>query len=66
MYKKACPRCTRSSFSSSEAGEWVCPSCGNDLTSLPLYQPKSLRPLSEKIISKKKIIQTYQRHSTNN
>ncbi len=32
MYKKICCRCNRSSFSSSESGNWSCPVCGEDLS----------------------------------
>lgn len=39
MYKKVCNRCTRSSFSSTETGDWICPSCGHDLTEAPFYTP---------------------------
>ncbi|WP_442858745.1 TFIIB-type zinc finger domain-containing protein [Bacillus sp. KH172YL63] len=53
MYKKICTRCSRSSFSSSESGEWVCPSCGNQLTASPLYRstlkPQNLYPLRKKL-----------------
>ncbi|MGD7009452.1 hypothetical protein [Metabacillus sp. 84] len=32
MFKKVCPRCAKSSYSSYSGGEWICPSCSNDLT----------------------------------
>jgi hypothetical protein len=32
MYRKNCYICYRASYSSCEMGEWLCPSCGNDLT----------------------------------
>ncbi len=32
MYRKNCYICHRASYSSCEMGEWLCPSCGNDLT----------------------------------
>ncbi|WP_157805756.1 hypothetical protein [Bacillus sp. mrc49] len=32
MYQKNCHKCNRSSFSSAEYGEWLCPTCGDDLT----------------------------------
>ncbi|MTH52388.1 hypothetical protein GKZ89_03140 [Bacillus mangrovi] len=32
MYKKVCPRCAKSSYSSCRSGEWICPVCSNDLT----------------------------------
>ncbi|KAB2331923.1 MULTISPECIES: hypothetical protein [Bacillaceae] len=37
MYQKNCDRCQRPSFSSSEQGDWLCPVCGNDLTSQPFF-----------------------------
>jgi ribosomal protein L37AE/L43A len=46
MYKKICNRCTRSSFSSSEYGEWLCPSCGNNLTESPFYKATILQNVS--------------------
>jgi uncharacterized Zn finger protein (UPF0148 family) len=35
MYKKLCPKCQQPSFSSSDAGAWICPVCLNDLTRVP-------------------------------
>ncbi|WP_176474384.1 hypothetical protein [Peribacillus simplex] len=32
MYRKNCHTCHRASFSSSEYGKWICPTCGEDLT----------------------------------
>ncbi|PLT32599.1 hypothetical protein [Bacillus sp. V5-8f] len=32
MYQKNCGQCRELSFSSCESGEWLCPTCGNDLT----------------------------------
>ena len=32
MYRKNCYICYRASYSSCEIGEWLCPSCGNDLS----------------------------------
>ncbi|WP_057911993.1 hypothetical protein [Peribacillus muralis] len=32
MYQKNCHKCRRASFSSAEYGEWLCPTCGDDLT----------------------------------
>ncbi|WP_264740316.1 hypothetical protein [Cytobacillus firmus] len=37
MYRKICDRCKKSSFSSSEIGEWLCPVCGSDLTDNPFF-----------------------------
>ncbi|WP_449536941.1 hypothetical protein [Ferdinandcohnia sp. Marseille-Q9671] len=34
MYMKTCPTCHQPSFSSSKLGEWNCPICNNDLSSL--------------------------------
>jgi ribosomal protein L37AE/L43A len=53
MYKKVCNRCTRSSFSSTEIGDWICPSCGQNITEAPLYTPilshSDLIPLRKKL-----------------
>ncbi|WP_350300562.1 hypothetical protein [Peribacillus frigoritolerans] len=32
MYRKNCHTCHRASFSSTEYGKWLCPTCGEDLT----------------------------------
>ncbi|AZB43565.1 hypothetical protein CEF21_15330 [Bacillus sp. FJAT-42376] len=32
MFKKVCPRCAKSSYSSYNGGAWVCPVCSNDLS----------------------------------
>jgi ribosomal protein L37AE/L43A len=58
MYKKVCSRCTRSSFSSTELGDWICPSCGNDLTNSPFYASSlsvgNILPLRKKLEAYKK------------
>lgn len=46
MYRKNCDRCNRPSFSSSEAGEWLCPVCGHDLTRYPFFQAVSLEKVT--------------------
>jgi ribosomal protein L37AE/L43A len=40
MYKKTCDRCIRASYSSSEFGKWICPSCYKDITHLKLRKPE--------------------------
>ncbi|MBN8202414.1 hypothetical protein [Bacillus sp. NTK034] len=37
MYQKVCEHCKKTSFSSSEIGEWLCPVCGSDLTDNPFF-----------------------------
>lgn len=37
IYQKNCDRCHRSSYSSVENGEWLCPVCNQDLTQYPLF-----------------------------
>ena len=46
VYRKNCDRCNRPSFSSSEAGEWLCPICGNDLTRYPFFNAISLEKVT--------------------
>jgi ribosomal protein L37AE/L43A len=59
MYKKICNRCKRNSFSSTEIGEWICPSCGYDLTSSPLYGLSLLEPLVQNRVSREEVIHAY-------
>ncbi len=35
MYTKKCPYCKSSSYSASTRGDWDCPGCGKDLSSIP-------------------------------
>jgi len=35
MLKKYCEECQRYSYSTSDSGQWRCPSCGADLTEAP-------------------------------
>lgn len=37
MVRKKCSRCDNVSYSLSAKGRWICPSCGEDLTSEPLW-----------------------------
>ncbi len=48
MYKKTCDRCMRASYSSSEFGNWICPSCYKDITHLKLRHAEV--PKVEKVI----------------
>jgi len=34
MYKKYCNRCYHSSYSSCHVGQWLCPTCNQDLTNI--------------------------------
>jgi tRNA(Ile2) C34 agmatinyltransferase TiaS len=46
MYMKHCPECHNNSYSASNQGDWVCPTCGNDLTSqstLPIDRDVELK-----------------------
>lgn len=36
MVRKKCSRCDNVSYSLSAKGRWICPQCGEDLTSAPL------------------------------
>lgn len=36
MVRKRCTRCKKMSYSLSEKGFWFCPSCGADLTAVPV------------------------------
>lgn len=46
MYRKNCDCCKRPSYSSSEAGEWLCPICGHDLTRYPFFQAVTLEKVT--------------------
>lgn len=35
MFNKLCPHCNKRSFSASASGTWLCPYCGEDITSMP-------------------------------
>ncbi|WP_156791534.1 hypothetical protein [Bacillus sp. SG-1] len=62
MYKKNCQRCSRPSFSSTETGEWICPSCGNDLTASPFFHASSFLQINQKVIPLEKKLKTYSRN----
>ena len=34
MLVKKCPECDEKSYSASDQGEWICPSCKEDLTAI--------------------------------
>ncbi len=37
MLKKTCPHCQNASFSATTlGGPWICPTCGEDITEVPL------------------------------
>ena len=41
IYKKECPQCGGSSYSSSKKREWICPYCGEDLTNIYITRVKN-------------------------
>ncbi|MEH7109461.1 MULTISPECIES: hypothetical protein [Bacillaceae] len=41
MYKKLCPKCDKVSYSSYADGNWICPTCNQDLTSVKATVPKA-------------------------
>ncbi|MBS2969623.1 hypothetical protein J9317_12690 [Metabacillus sp. KIGAM252] len=56
MFKKVCPRCAKSSYSSHNGGEWICPVCSNDLTfqrSLFEHAQIKVTPMKTKYSEKK-------------
>ena len=59
MYKKVCTRCTRNSYSSSELDEWICPSCGKDLTDDSFYWPNTFRDINDKVFPVKRKLDAY-------
>lgn len=63
MYQKNCDRCQRASFSSSEFGEWICPICGQDLTSYPFFNATTLERVNVNALSKNKKLERYNRGS---
>ena len=63
MYKKVCTRCTRSSFSSSEIGQWLCPSCGNDLTEAQFYKAATYHNITQNVLPIRKKIEAYKKYS---
>ena len=50
MYQKNCYKCYRPSFSSNHIGEWICPTCGEDLTALKSFHPA----ITEKVNGRRK------------
>lgn len=59
MYRKNCDKCYRPSYSSSESGEWICPVCGNDLTSYPFFDAVTLERIHVNIIPVQKKLHAY-------
>jgi ribosomal protein L37AE/L43A len=39
MFAKVCHKCHKESYSSSNDGTWICPYCGEDITSVPSIEP---------------------------
>jgi uncharacterized Zn finger protein (UPF0148 family) len=58
MYQKNCTKCYNPSFSSNEAGEWLCPICGNDLTNEDFLDAMTREPVHISY-RKKEITYTY-------
>jgi len=59
MYQKNCDRCNRPSFSSSEIGEWICPVCGNDLTTYPFFDAMTMERINTKALPLRKKLEQY-------
>ncbi|MBM7690902.1 hypothetical protein JOC77_000305 [Peribacillus deserti] len=49
MFRKNCYKCHRPSFSSSESGQWICPVCGEDLTSQRLFNAITMEKVGMRI-----------------
>lgn len=58
MYRKNCDKCSRSSYSSSERGEWFCPVCNNDLTKYPFFDAMTFEKIHVSY-SFKKVLSAY-------
>lgn len=61
MYRKNCDKCYRPSYSSTEMGEWLCPICGNDLTSYPFFDAITLERMIVNIIPIQQKLKAYQK-----
>jgi ribosomal protein L37AE/L43A len=59
MYKKTCTRCTRPSYSSTESGEWICPTCGFDLSTHAFYNPSNYQIINEKVLPLRRKLENY-------
>lgn len=42
MLKKVCPYCGKSSYSASDRGKWICPSCDEDITHVSTALPEHI------------------------
>ena len=61
MYRKNCDKCYRPSYSSSEAGEWICPICGHNLTKLPFFDAITLERVHINIIPIQRKLKAYEK-----
>jgi ribosomal protein L37AE/L43A len=59
MYKKICRRCTRPSYSSTETGDWVCPTCKFDLSDQPFYDTSNYQNINKKVLPLKRKLEAY-------
>ncbi|MDQ0218392.1 ribosomal protein L37AE/L43A [Peribacillus cavernae] len=46
MFRKNCYKCHRPSFSSSESREWLCPTCGSDLTNQRIFDAMAFEKMN--------------------
>ncbi|MFO1443339.1 hypothetical protein KDN24_08975 [Bacillus sp. Bva_UNVM-123] len=60
MYQKNCDRCNRPSFSSSEMGKWICPVCGQDLTTYPFFNAMTMERINVNSFPFQKKMKCYQ------
>ncbi|WP_230127399.1 hypothetical protein [Bacillus sp. CECT 9360] len=49
MFLKTCYQCQRPSYSSSKRGQWLCSTCGYDLTGQRAYNATSMERYYKKI-----------------
>lgn len=63
MYRKNCERCNRPSYSSSEFGEWFCPTCGNNLTHHPFFDAITFEQIHVKTILMQHKLRSYKKET---
>ena len=47
MLKKVCPNCRQASYSASEFGLWICPSCEHNLRYIPTEPAEPIDDITE-------------------
>ncbi len=47
MLKKICPNCGQASYSASEFGLWICPSCEHNLRYIPTEPAEAINDITE-------------------